>query len=402
MKLWDLYKDKQDFIGPSLERIKKACQYIGNPQKMFQSILVGGTNGKGSTCAFIERILREEGFKTGWFVSPHLLDERERWRIRGKLINEEILSYYVKDLKSIFERFNLTYFEACTLLAIKYFSDEGIDIGIFEVGMGGRWDATKVVNPEIVILTNVGRDHTKWLGDTIEDIARDKLHLYVKGKPFIIGEFRYPIADFLNLSSDIIIGGYDFCCEGFVKREKTILNKYLFEGYKLKSSPLGMWGKWQITNASLAVTSVLKTVNVKEENLRKGLEKAKMEGRMEIIREKPLLMVDCAHNSHAVGKVVKEVCKHFGKIRIVFSSLTDKDWLSSLRIIRTYTEVIYLCKIKHHRAERIDNLLREAKTLGFKRIHVLDSPSEILHINSDLLCVGSIYFIGDVKGMLKL
>ncbi len=402
MKLWDLYKDKQDFIEPSLERIKKACQYMGDLQNRFQSILVGGTNGKGSTCAFIERILREEGFKTGWFVSPHLLDERERWRIRGKPIDEEVLSDYVKDLKSVFERFNLTYFEACTLLAIKYFSDESIDIGIFEVGMGGRWDATKVVKPETVILTNVGRDHTKWLGDTIEDIARDKLHLYVKGRPFIIGEFRYPIANFLNGSSDIIIGGYDFRCEGFVKRERTVLSKYLFEGYELKSNPLGMWGKWQITNASLAVTGVLKTVNVKEESIRKGLERAKMEGRMEVVRERPLLMVDCAHNSHAVGKVVKEVFKHFGKIHIVFSSLADKDWLSSLRIIRTYTEEIYLCKIKHHRGEKLEHLVKGAKNSGFKNIHVLESPSEILQINSDILCVGSIYFIGEVKGMIKL
>jgi len=210
MTLWDLYKDKQDFIEPSLRRIIDACRYIGNPQKSFPSLLVGGTNGKGSTCAFIESILREEGFKTGWFVSPHLLDESERWRIRGEPMDNEILSAYVKDLKGVFEKFNLTYFEACTLIAVKYFSDEGIDVGVFEVGMGGRWDATKVVDPKAVILTNVGRDHTKWLGDTVEDIARDKMHLYVKGRPMIIGDFRYPLADFLKESDDFIVGGYDF------------------------------------------------------------------------------------------------------------------------------------------------------------------------------------------------
>ncbi len=400
MELWNLYKDKRDFIKPSLDRIKKSCQYIGNPQRGFPSILVGGTNGKGSTCAFIERIFREGGYKTGWFVSPHLIDERERWRIEGNLIEKDTLSYYIRDLKNVFEKFSLTYFEACTLLAIKYFADQKIDIGVFEVGMGGRWDATKVVNPEIVVLTNVGRDHTKWLGDTVEDIARDKLHLYVKGKPFVVGEFRYPLS--LNGKiGDFIVGGYDFFCDGLIRDTFTILKNYKYKEIVVKDSLLGMWGRWQITNASIALTAVLNFYNANIEVLKRGLNKAKIEGRMEIIRRNPTLMLDCAHNPHAVSRVIKEVYKYFPQMKIVFSSLKDKDWRQSLRVIRNYTDTIFITKINHHRAEDCKTILEEAKALQFKNIEILKSPSDILELNFDILTIGSIYLIGEVKGMLK-
>ncbi len=401
MRLWDLYRDKQDFIKPSLERIRKACEYIGKPHRNFRSILVGGTNGKGSTCAFIERILREAGYKTGWFVSPHLLDERERWRIRGESIPEEVLHYYIRDLRSVFEKFNLTYFESCTLLAIKYFSDEHIDIGVFEVGMGGRWDATKMVEPEVVVLTNVGRDHTKWLGDTVEEIAKDKMNLYIKGKPFIIGEFRYPLSTF-NICKDFIVGGYDFFCKGYIKDSITVLEEYCYKDYILDSVKLGMWGKWQITNASLALTSVLNMVDgLSADILKAGLTNARIEGRLEIVREKPLIMLDCAHNPHAISRVIKEVFKYFPSINIVFSSLKDKEWRESLKIIRNYTDSIFIVNINHPRAEDFDKLGKEAKSLEFKNVFMLESVSDIFKLNIDILVIGSIYLIGEVKGMLK-
>jgi len=135
MYVYDFYKGKDYHIVPTLERIERAVDYLGL-KPSYASIQVGGTNGKGSTCAFISNLLQHHDYKVGWFVSPHLFDERERWRINGRKIPEERLSYLIKELKNVFERFELTYFEACTLLALRYFEEEGVDLAVFEVGMG--------------------------------------------------------------------------------------------------------------------------------------------------------------------------------------------------------------------------------------------------------------------------
>ncbi len=157
MHLWEIYKGKDYNIVPTLDRIQKATEYIGLSNPSFLSFQIGGTNGKGSTCAFLESLLRHHGYKTGWFVSPHLFQETERWRVNAQNMPEDRLNYYVKEFKPIFEKFNLTYFEACTLIAMKYFQDEQVDFAVFEVGMGGRWDATKVCRPHVCPLrTPVG------------------------------------------------------------------------------------------------------------------------------------------------------------------------------------------------------------------------------------------------------
>ncbi|MGC8649453.1 MAG: hypothetical protein ACP5S8_00600 [Hydrogenobaculum sp.] len=136
MKLWDLYEGKDYKINPTLDRILKARDYVKNPEKQYKSIIVGGTNGKGSTCAFLNYLLVEHGLKTGWFVSPHLVRENERLRVNNILISDEELEYYVKDLKPVFEKFELTYFEAITLMGLLYFKDKNVDI---YMGSGNGW-----------------------------------------------------------------------------------------------------------------------------------------------------------------------------------------------------------------------------------------------------------------------
>ncbi|NPA32480.1 MAG: bifunctional folylpolyglutamate synthase/dihydrofolate synthase, partial [Aquificae bacterium] len=283
--LWELYKGRDFDIKPTLERIRRACEYIGNPQERYPALLVGGTNGKGSTCAFSERILREHGLKTGWFVSPHLLEETERWRINGVPIDNETLGDYVRELKGVFERFSLTYFEAATLIAVKYFADAGVDCAVFEVGMGGRWDATKVVNARAVGITNVERDHTRWLGDTVEKIAREKLQLYKKGVPLVLGSARfplYPLALEMGLEG-LVVAGIDYEYWGRVERSRTVLSFY--DGpVSLRDAELSLWGKWQIDNASLAITlTSLFLGRLNPEGVFRALRDTRWEGRFEVL-----------------------------------------------------------------------------------------------------------------------
>ncbi|GAB6065306.1 folylpolyglutamate synthase/dihydrofolate synthase family protein [Aquifex pyrophilus] len=399
--LWELYRGKDFDVKPTLERIKKACEFIGNPQRSYPAILVGGTNGKGSTCAFTERILREHGYKTGWFVSPHLIRENERWRINGREIEEERLRYYVKELKKVFERFNLTYFEAATLIAVKFFEDEKVDVGVFEVGMGGRWDATKVVNAEVIGITNVERDHTKWLGDTVEKIALEKLQLYREGKPLVLGTARYPLyTKALELGfRNLFVAGIDYEYLGKVDGSKTTLERYISERFSLNRAELSLWGKWQIDNASTAITLCSLFTKLKEDKVRKALSETVWEGRMEVLRKEPLLMVDASHNPYAVAKVVKEVKRHFPSLKLAFSSLKGKEWELSLRLIKNYFEEIYILPIDYYRAENPENLESFARDIGLRTKRLI--PEELVNRDEDILVIGSIYLISDIKKVFK-
>jgi len=395
--LWDLYKGKDFDVKPTLDRIKKACEYIGNPQNKYPAILVGGTNGKGSTCAFTEKILREHGLKTGWFVSPHLISENERWKINGKNMDEELLKNYVKELKNVFEKFNLTYFEAATLIAVKYFADADIDVAVFEVGMGGRWDATKVVNAEVIGITNVERDHTKWLGENIEKIAEEKLQLYRDNSPLVLGSARYPLytkALEMNLRN-LKVAGIDYEYFGKIEKATTKLFKYKSESIELDNLEISLWGKWQIDNVSMAITLSSLFVKPVGDKIKNAVKNTIWEGRMEILRKNPLLMIDASHNPYAVAKVIKEVKKYFPEIKLGFSTLKGKEWELTLKIIRNYFDEIYILPINYYRSEDISKLKKFAKELGFKT--TTSEIEEIINSKEHFLVLGSIYLISEIK-----
>lgn len=398
MKLWDLYKGKDYDIVPTLERIRRAAEYLGNPQRKFPSIIVGGTNGKGSTCAFLERILREHSFKTGWFISPHLVDERERWRIGGKIIPKDLYEAYVKDLKPIFERFNLTYFEATVMVAIKVFSDLKVDVAIMEVGMGGRWDATKVCDPSVVIITNVQRDHVRWLGKNVRQIAGEKLALRRSGVPLVLGSARFPLyTEALTSLDDIYVAGIDFTYWSYLSPPKAVLKNFKFKDLFLDEVILGIPGRWQADNSALALVGARLFTPLEEQRVRLALSKARWEGRMEILREKPLLVVDGSHNPDAVRTVMSGVDLMFPGIEILFTGLDGKEWENSLEIIRKFRNSILLTAVSHHRGVPVERLEREARKKGFRSVKILNSPADVWELNFDVLALGSLYLVGEIK-----
>ena len=399
MKLWDLYRGRDFHIEPTLNRIREAVKYVGDPQISYPTILVGGTNGKGSSCAFLERILREHGYRTGWFVSPHLVEENERWRIDGVPIDDHSLEGYVKELRKVFERFNLTYFESATLIALLYFRDRGVDVTVMEVGMGGRWDATKVSDPILVGITNVERDHTRWLGKTVEEIAEDKLHLYVRGRPLVLGSSRYPLyPKSIEMGiSESFVAGYDYLYSGSTVGGRSYLDHYAFRDVKLESMELGLLGKWQIDNSAFALTLASLFTDLDPEKTAKALSSTRWEGRMEVVREEPLLILDGSHNPSAVNKVIKEVKRLFPRIKFLFTGLLDKEWELSMRAIRRHTDSILLVQVNHHRGEPVSNLYKKALELGFREVEVLESPSSVWKFSEDLCAIGSLYLIGEIK-----
>jgi len=404
MVLYELYRGKDYKIVPTLDRIQKAVEYVGLKNPPYISVLVGGTNGKGSTCAFSESILRHHGYKTGWFVSPHLFDEKERWRINGQKISEERLRYYVEDLKVVFERFELTYFEACTLIALKFFQDERVDFAVFEVGMGGRWDATRVCNPSACAITNIQRDHIKWLGKTPEERAREKLGIYVPGRPIVLGSPKYPLYPLaleVCQKEDLLVAGMDFFAKGVVNGMQTYLEEFTSDFFHIKDVRLGLWGKWQIDNASIALALTAQVVKLKEDKVRLALENTKLEGRMEVLREKPLLILDGAHNADSVKIVINQLKASGIKLTPVFTGLKEKEWKDSMKILRDFSERIYLLEIRHHRGESLSELVKEAERLNFQEIITLKSAEEVLNLREDILVIGSFYLVGEIKEWIE-
>jgi len=400
MILYELYKDRDYKIVPTLDRIQRAVEYVGLKNLSYTSLLVGGTNGKGSTCAFSESLLRHHGYKTGWFVSPHLHDERERWRINGEKISEDRLKDYVKAFKDVFEKFDLTYFEACTLIALKFFEDEKVDFAVFEVGMGGRWDATKMCKPSACAITNVQRDHTRWLGRTPEERALEKLGIYVPNKPLVLGSPKYPLYPMaleVCQKEDILVGGIDFFAYGRTQVMTTIIEEFSSESLHLKDAKLGLWGKWQIDNASVAIALTGQVIKLREDIVKLALERTRWEGRMEVLRERPLLVLDGGHNPDGVKSVVKQLKANGIKLTPVFTGLKDKDWKDSMKFLRSLSDRIYLVQINHHRGESIDLLVQEAKRLNYKEIITLGSAKEVWDIKDDVLVIGSLYLVGEVK-----
>ncbi|PMP93067.1 MAG: bifunctional folylpolyglutamate synthase/dihydrofolate synthase [Hydrogenobaculum sp.] len=411
MKLWDLYEGKDYKINPTLDRILKARDYVKNPEKQYKSIIVGGTNGKGSTCAFLNYLLVEHGLKTGWFVSPHLVRENERLRVNNILISDEELEYYVKDLKPVFEKFELTYFEAITLIGLLYFKDKNVDIVVWEVGMGGRWDGTRASKPFLGVLTNIGKDHMKWLGNTVDKIAAEKLEIANGTKTFLIGNNRYPLYPMAvekakEQNTKLFVAGEDFEYKGYIEKHSTYIEEFSFFDFHIKNLKLGLWGKHQIDNGALALASFLTIPSIeplfkpKEEFIKKALEKTYWEGRMEILREKPLIMVDGAHNVSALVKIIKDVKEHLNNIRLVMGSLKDKEWQKELDILRAYFDEITFVPIHYKRAEDINIMVDYAKSIGFKT-YTLEDAKDILSLKEDVFVFGSLYLLGELKRAIE-
>ncbi len=397
MKLYSLFNKKVFNIQPDLERIKKACKEIGNPQENFKSILISGTNGKGSTAAFLESLLRSNGLKTGLFTSPHLVEENERWQINREKISNEKLEYYINQLKPIIEKYNLTYFESCTLLTFKYFSDEKIDIAVLEVGLGGRWDSTNIVSPEVSIITNVSLDHTHLLGDSIEKIAFEKVGIARPDKPLIIGSQQ---KDILNEAlkkgvKEIYQFGNDF----FVKYKNGLVN-YKFKSYKLEDLKPSLLGERQSLNLASALTAFLvffekNNLKIDENKIKKAVSSTYWPARMQILSEKPLIILDGAHNEDSLTKTYEEIKELFPDkdIITIFSAMKDKNLDKMVNIVKdnskkvifTYSGVSRSIDEKYVKE---DIFIKDVK-------QAIDTAVDISK-NEIILITGSLYLSGEV------
>jgi dihydrofolate synthase / folylpolyglutamate synthase len=358
-------------------------EHLHHPETKFKSIHVAGTNGKGSTSSMIASVLQEAGFKVGLYTSPHLKDFRERIRINGEMISEEFVVDFVALNKSFFEENMLSFFEMTVGLAFDYFAKEQVDVAVIEVGMGGRLDSTNVITPLVSVITNIGFDHTQFLGDTLPKIAAEKAGIIKSNIPVVIGEYseetKPVFIDKAKLEIAPIYFAQDnpevtFECallgDYQVHNKKTVLQtiELLQSQFKLEESHIKLGFKNVVKNTGLL-------------------------GRWQILNHKPFAVCDTAHNSHGLKIVLNQIQKHqFENLHIVLGVVNDKD-LDSVLPLFPKNAYYYFCKPNVPRGLNPEILKEKATDFGLVG-KVFDSVSEAYEAASDLAMDCDFIYIG--------
>lgn len=313
-------------LGPTRQILK----LLGDPQNSFRSIHVGGSNGKGSTSAMIASILGATGAKVGLFTSPHLEDFRERVRVNGEYIPEEDVARLLSGIKPLFEEMleqpmPLRFFDIVTAMAFQYFREMGVEYAVLEVGLGGRLDATNVVDPLVSVITNIGYEHTNILGETLVEIAGEKAGIIKPGRVLVTATrdndvFRVFTEKTEELGAGVVHVGYDT----YYTRTGSRLTGQTFDLHSLKEYmglSIPLLGDHQLLNAATAVAAVESLsrygVEVPEEAIRLGLANVSWPARLEIVMKKPMVVIDCAKDAEAAEAVRKSIERDMKPRRIV-------------------------------------------------------------------------------------
>ncbi len=329
--------------------------YLGNPERDFKSIHVAGTNGKGSTCHLLASVFQEAGYKTGLYTSPHLKDFRERIKINGKMIPEKNVFEFVQKHRTYMEQNQLSFFEMTVGLAFDYFRNEKVDIAIVEVGMGGRLDSTNIITPEISVITNIGLDHTQFLGTTLPQIAVEKGGIIKPGVPVVVGEsLPQTQTVFKRIAAE--------------KNAPIIFA----EDHGSLDYPSDLKGGYQKKNIRTVLAALRILQNnaweIPEENIKKGLLKSigntGLMGRWQVLGNRPKIVCDTAHNEDGLRIVMEHLKKEeYRQLHIVLGVVNDKD-LSSVLPLFPKDAVYYFCKPNVPRGLDASLLTVRAKEIG--------------------------------------
>lgn len=358
--------------------------HLNNPHQHFKTIHVAGTNGKGSSSHMLASVLQEAGYKVGLYTSPHLKDFRERIKINGNEVSEGFVTGFIKRNKSFFEANQLSFFEMTVGMAFQYFYEEKVDVAIIEVGLGGRLDSTNIITPEVSVITNIGLDHTEFLGNTLEAIAFEKGGIIKPNVPVVIGETQKETKPvFIELatrnSSNIVFA------------DQQLPNNYLSD----------LIGDYQVKNIQTVVTVLKilqqKNYTISENNIEKGLLKVikntGLLGRWQILNREPKVVCDTGHNREGLIYVMKQLSNEvYNNLHIVFGVVNDKD-LSSIIDLLPKTATYYFCKPNISRGLGADELRRVFSEYDLHG-DAYSSVDEAYKQAKEMACADDFIFIG--------
>jgi dihydrofolate synthase/folylpolyglutamate synthase len=410
-------------IKLGLENVSLLLEAVGSPQQSFPSVLVAGTNGKGSVCAMIHSALRGHGFRVGLYTSPHLVRVEERIRVNQDLISSEafceLLNFLRHKVESLLEqgriKFPPTYFELLTCLAFLYFAREKVDLAVLEVGLGGRLDATNVVSPVVSVITTVSLDHQEYLGPTIGQIAGEKAGIIKPGVPVVCGYLPSAALEVVERkAAEVGAPLIKVFGRGRWFKLPGAENVYVFssKGEKFIFRP-GLRGQHQARNAAVAITA-LQVLSERWRPLDKakiieGIEKVTWEGRLEKIADRPAVYLDGAHNEGG-ARALRQFWEKQGRpsIVLVFSILKDKAIRRVARQLFPLAQKVILTSINSPRGARPEEIFRSVADLNN---HILVEPeaAKALELAKKLagekgtvLITGSLYLVGEIKKYLTM
>lgn len=293
------------------------AKHLGNPEHDLKTIHIAGTNGKGSTSSMIASVLQEAGYKVGLYTSPHLKDFRERIKINGETISEDYVCAFIAENKRFFEEHQLSFFEMTVGMALDYFKSEEVDVAVIEVGMGGRLDATNIITPLLSVITNIGKDHTAFLGTSLMEIAGEKAGIIKRNIPVVIGEYTVETRNvFLSKAADLEAPLY-FASDTFAEQSLISDLKGDYQEKNIKT----------VRQAIALLRDYFEiTTQQEEEGLLHVVQNTGLLGRWQIIQQTPKVIVDTAHNAHGLTIVMAQLTKESYKdLYIVLGVVNDKD-----------------------------------------------------------------------------
>jgi len=398
-----------DSMRFGLEAITELLMRLGNPQNSYKTILIAGTNGKGSTAAMTASILHSAGYKVGLYTSPHLIDVRERIVVSGKKITKKEFSQTVADVKNRLIN-QVTYFEFLTAAAFLYFQRRQVDLAVLEVGLGGRLDTTNVCKPIVSVITNIGFDHTSYLGSSLKAIASEKAGIIKHNGVCITAAKQKQVLEVLNnVCLDHHAKLYCLGTDIKIKMKKDGLLTYQGINCNLQNLPLPLQGSHQCSNTALALAAVefcrKNGFPVDDEAISRGLDNTHWEARLEILQNDPLFLLDGAHNPAGIRVLCQALKKDFSYRRLIFifGALADKDYRKMLRMMAPLSSKIIVTQLNARRAVPVEDMARVLIKSGYPVIITENVTRAIERAQAiagrqDLICAaGSLYLAGEVK-----
>ncbi len=405
-----------------LDRMRSILDVLGNPQDQVPMVHVAGTVGKGSTVEMLTTMLLGNGYAVGKYTSPHLTDIRERIVVNDEMISEDEFTEIVAEVVAAAKKRNVTptFFELITAASFKYFAEKAVDIAIIETGLGGRLDSTNVINPILTLITQIDLDHTHILGETLEEIAKEKAGIFKKSTPAISCQQDENVVNVLRATAEktmcdleLVGDEIEFSLRFVTSNQGVPQNRIciITEETQFMHTPVPLKGAHQARNCGLALAAIckLKTLGYMFEDaaLYESLRKSAVSGRMELAWDKPKILIDGAHNPSSLQSLIKCIGAHipYDSMVCVFGCCADKDVNGMLRELSLGADKIIFTKSHGNpRAAEPHTLQKQFAEISGKMTQVANTLGEALEIaaratsRDDLICVtGSFYLVGDAK-----
>ncbi|WP_338470414.1 folylpolyglutamate synthase/dihydrofolate synthase family protein [Niallia sp. XMNu-256] len=411
-------------IKPGLKRMEWMLEKLNHPENKLTCVHIGGTNGKGSTVTYLRSILESAGYQTGTFTSPYIEQFNERISVNGQPIPDEDIIKLVNVIYPLSLELEETElggpseFEIITAMAIYYFAElHPVDIAIFEVGLGGRFDSTNVIKPLLEVITNIGLDHVQFLGDTYKEIAFEKAGIIKKGTSLVTAVDQPDAQDvILSRARELEVPAFLLDRDIHIQDHVSVPTGESFTWKDAETTlanlEISMFGKHQTKNAALAVKAAhilgkKHDFNMEEGQIREGLKSAYWPGRFEVLSQEPFVVIDGAHNEEGVNALVDELNHRYPskKKNIIFSALADKSLDKMIHKLDEVADKLTFVTFEYPRASKVEDLYQLSKNKN--KHHNADwkqaITEELQSLNSDEIFVvtGSLYFISEVKPFIK-